>query len=99
MELSKDERIAAHQAYHLLGQPVTAEKLNRAYLKGMIPLSELVDGKSYYGHCRNATIAVWHASKQKFTYIRTKFGDSFEEDIVHPEQDEGYDIFVPMKEA
>lgn len=32
-----------------------------------------------------------------FTYRRTKFNDTFLEDINHPEDDDGYDLFVPMQ--
>lgn len=57
--------------------------------------SDLVDGAYYYGSCRNARCARWTAATGVFTYIRTKFGSRFPEDINHPEDDNGYDLFVP----
>ncbi len=63
---------------------------------GAIPLKDLVDGGYYFGQCRNADVARWHADKQVFIYWRHKFGDVFEEDINHFEMDNGYDLFVPI---
>jgi hypothetical protein len=78
-------------------KPITAEVMAEAYRLGMIKKEELVDGKSYFGKCRNASEAVWNKESQKFTYIRTKFGSSFSEDINHPEDDNGFDLFVPIR--
>lgn len=57
--------------------------------------SDLVDGEYYYGHCRNAKCAKWVAARNEFVYIRTKFGSRFSEGINHPEDDNGFDLFVP----
>lgn len=70
--------------------------LNAAVSEGMIPKSQLIDGQSYNGYCRNATEAIWHADKNRFTYRRTKFTSVFDEDICHPEDDNGFDLFVPV---
>lgn len=64
-----------------------------------LPKSELKDGKYYIGSCRNAKIAVWDADNQLFWYIRYKFGTYFPEEICHPEDDDGYDLFYPKKEG
>ena len=56
---------------------------------------ELVVGNLYYGDCRNASEAVWHGTH--FTYTRYKFGTSFSEDIMHPEDDDGHDLFLPLR--
>lgn len=63
-----------------------------------IPKSELIVGKEYPGHCRNASRATWDG--EKFHYTRIKFGDTFDETINHYEDDneEGIDVFVPVKE-
>ncbi len=61
----------------------------------VIPKSELVVGQTYMGHCRNASKAVWDG--KQFIYKRYKFGDIFDEPINHFEDDDGYDVFVPMK--
>ena len=61
-----------------------------------IPKSELVVGKEYPGHCRNASRATWDG--KVFHYTRNKFGCEFEEKINHYEDDndDGYDVFVPV---
>jgi hypothetical protein len=63
---------------------------------GMIPKNQLINGVRYIGYCRNATNAVWNAEMQRFIYIREKFGCKFEEEIVHPEDDIQFDVFVPV---
>ena len=63
----------------------------------MIPKAELIDGTIYEGLCRNATEARWHVATGKFIYMRHKFGQTFEEDICHPDDDQVYDVFVPIK--
>jgi hypothetical protein len=76
---------------------------------GMIAKRDLVDGAAYWGFCRNAQEAVWHADKPSragyerqdkvlgcFTYQRTKWGSTYDEDINHPEDDDGFDLFVPV---
>ena len=61
----------------------------------IIPKRELIAGAYYRGHCRNADIARWDAATQQFYYTRYKFGDTFVEAIRHPEDDDGYDLFMP----
>ena len=62
---------------------------------GLIPKYELVHGQWYSGACRNASQAVWNSASQKFFYRRTKFGSTFWDEIEHPEDDRGYDLFFP----
>ena len=62
---------------------------------GGIPKNELIIGKIYIGDCRNATEAIWDG--KVFKYMRTKFGSTYEEEINHFEDDDGYDVFVPIK--
>ena len=62
---------------------------------GGIPKDKLIVGKTYIGDCRNATEAVWDG--EKFTYMRTKFGSTYSETINHFQDDDGYDLFVPLK--
>lgn len=61
-----------------------------------IPKSELVVGQEYPGYCRNASRATWDG--KRFHYTRNKFGCEFEEKINHYEDDNGMDVFVPIKE-
>jgi hypothetical protein len=81
-----------------LSNPIKPGELEQAYKDGMIRKSDLKDGKTYLGDCRNASVATWHADKNCFTYQRTKFGSTFPEDIFHPEDDDGFDIFTPFEE-
>lgn len=62
-----------------------------------IPKNQLEVGKTYIGHCRNASEAVW--TGEVFVYKRHKFGGTFDEEINHPEDDDGgCDLFYPQYE-
>ena len=63
---------------------------------GAIPKKDLIIGKTYIGDCRNASEAIWNG--KVFVYKRTKFGYTFDEKINHFEDDDGFDLFVPIKE-
>lgn len=76
--------------------PMTPYHIERLIAAGAIPKKDLIDGKTYYGKCRNAYKAVWHADKNAFTYLRYKFSYTYDEDINHFEDDDGYDLFVPI---
>lgn len=91
-------KITAHAIYNTLSKAAIQHggALQHAENMGMLPKHELNDGVSYLGYCRNATVAVWRAERQAFEYLRTKFGHTFSEDIKHPEDDNGFDIFVPV---
>lgn len=58
--------------------------------------NQLIIGKEYVGLCRNADVAMWDGSK--FVYSRYKFGDIFQKEINHYEDDDGYDVFIPFLE-
>jgi hypothetical protein len=60
-----------------------------------IPKDQLIEGNWYRGKCRNADKAKWE--KGKFHYLRFKFGETFWEEIEHPEDDRGYDCFFPFE--
>ena len=62
---------------------------------GAIPKDKLVVGETYVGDCRNANEAVWDG--KVFIYERTKFGCTFNEKINHFQDDNGNDVFVPLK--
>jgi len=81
-------------------KPIPATWLEDLYSSGgAIRVKDLVDGEFYYGSCRNATVARWDAAKHKFTYVRYKFGDQYLEDINCLEEDDGYDLFVPVRKT
>ena len=62
---------------------------------GAIPKKYLITGKTYIGSCRNASEAVW--LENEFEYTRHKFGTTYQERINHFEDDDGHDLFVPIK--
>ena len=62
---------------------------------GAIPKESLEIGATYLGSCRNADKAVWNG--EVFVYKRTKFGFTYDEEINHFQDDDGYDLFVPIK--
>jgi hypothetical protein len=63
----------------------------------MIAKADLVHGAYYYGSCRNASVARWNGETERFIYWRHKFGDRFAEEINHPEDDDGFDLFKPRE--
>jgi len=64
---------------------------------GAISIDQLIVGHKYFGHCRNAHEAIWKENN-KFEYLRYKFGCEFPEKINHFQDDNGYDVFVPIKD-
>lgn len=62
---------------------------------GAILKKDLEIGRTYIGSCRNASEATWNG--EVFIYKRTKWGSTFEERINHFEDDNGFDLFVPLK--
>lgn len=62
---------------------------------GAIPKDQLEVGATYLGECRNADEAVWNG--EVFTYQRYKFGYTYDETINHFQDDDGYDLFVPIR--
>ena len=64
---------------------------------GAIPKKSLIVGGKYIGSCRNSSEAVWNGSK--FTYMRHKWGTNYDEEINHFEDDDGFDLFVPIKQV
>jgi hypothetical protein len=70
--------------------------IEEAVSLGMIRKNDLKITSDYGGLCRNASVAKWDG--EKFWYIRSKFGKFFIESICHPEDDNGFDLFVPLCE-
>jgi len=77
-------------------KPMTPEILQRYYDAGVIQKKDLKFGEYYWGRCRNASLAMWDGSH--FVYIRIKSLNVFLEKINHIEDDDGYDLFVPIKQ-
>lgn len=62
---------------------------------GAITKDKLIIGKTYLGNCRNTNKATWNGTQ--FIYDRYKFGSYYQDNMNHFQDDDGYDLFVPMK--
>lgn len=60
-----------------------------------ISKNDLVIGEKYFGICRNSSYATWNGNK--FEYERYKMGMTYTDAINHFEDDNGYDVFIPVK--
>lgn len=81
-----------------LPNPIPGDAYKELYRKGIIPKKDLSKGKYYYGKCRNGRVALWNG--HEFVYMRDFWGRSFfPEEINHLEDDEGFDVFIPLKEV
>lgn len=65
---------------------------------GMIPKAQLTHNQEYIGYCRSYTKGTWDAVNNVFVGKRHKFLECYDEFTVHPEDDEGFDVFVPVAE-
>ena len=61
----------------------------------VVPKNELEIDKEYLGNCRNSNKAIWKGDH--FEYQRYKFGHFYTDKINHYEDDDGYDVFVPIR--
>lgn len=77
--------------------PVKPEELSTAYARGMLRKKDLEDGAYYRGQARRTTVAMWSAKEDCFLYMRQKFSVRIVSRIRHPENDEGFDLFVPFE--
>lgn len=81
-----------------LPNPIPGDAYKELYRKGILSKKDLVKGKYYYGKCRNAKVALWNG--HEFVYMRDFWGRSFfPEEINHLEDDNGFDVFIPLKEV
>jgi hypothetical protein len=68
----------------------------------IIATADLVDGRYYRGTCRNTEVARWcqlTESIGKFLYVRRKFGETYVDEIFHPENEKKMDAFYPVEET
>lgn len=78
--------------------PLTPFHIEMLIKAGAIPKKDLKHGARYVGKCRNAREGIWLADKNIFLIERVSYGCTFSEDIHHFEDDDGYDLFVPIRE-
>ena len=64
---------------------------------GAIPKDKLEIGATYEGNCRNFEQAKWDG--KVFWGKRYKFGELIDDKINHLQDDNGYDLFVPIKKV
>lgn len=64
-----------------------------------IPKGDLVHGRYYVGHCRNARVARWDAASERFYYWREKAGAVYLARLHHAADRRGLDYFEPYDEA
>jgi hypothetical protein len=62
---------------------------------GAIPKDELITGAKYAGTCRNASEAIWNG--KCFEIKRYKWGMWEDDTLNHFQDDDGFDLFVPIK--
>lgn len=77
-----------------LPKPIPYAFYNELFNKGIIRKKDLKKNHYYYGDCRNTNVALWNGFE--FIYVRYKFGEYFNETINHLEDDNGYDLFIPL---
>ena len=65
--------------------------------KGAILKNKLVKNRLYIGFCRNSTLGKWDGSK--FEYLRYKYGTLIIDYINHFQDDNSFDVFVPIREV
>lgn len=62
--------------------------------------ADLVDGEYYRGRCRNSDTARWCYLDERFgvfLYVRHKFGETYIDEIFHPEDERQMDVFFPFE--
>lgn len=111
LRLAREEHKRIHKEYWENLQPfnkpedipelpcVGKEEWNNFYVPillkcGALPKEWLKIDVEYIGNCRNSDRAIWKGDH--FEYKRYKFGHYFTDKINHFQDDDGYDLFVPI---
>lgn len=64
----------------------------------MIPKNQLKHMEWYAGKHRCTQIAQWNGESDEFMYIKHEFDQQFADTAKHPEDDDGFALFKPMKQ-
>ena len=59
----------------------------------------LKHGGYYFGSCGEASIARWNAMTNRFTYLRSDSGHKVVQEICHPDDNLGLEVFIAEKEC
>lgn len=98
-EVARERAIVLSGYGHAVPRPITDEWLDHAEKRGMIRKADLVDGAWYIGCSRAAYMARWEARGGDgtgcFHMLREKRGRFRAESYNHPEDQDGFDVFVP----
>lgn len=73
--------------------------VRKLIVAGAVPKEDLEDDGYYLGEHRRATVARWNGERGVFEYWRWKFGNRFIDECNHFEDDNGFALFVPIREA
>jgi guanosine-3',5'-bis(diphosphate) 3'-pyrophosphohydrolase len=92
-DIEKFDEISIYKIH--LPKPISFGMYNELYKKGIVPKKDLIKNKYYKGKCRNATVALWNGFE--FVYMRSKYGHYYIDEVNHLEDDNGYDLFVPLR--
>lgn len=91
-EMTKQKILDAKKRFD--EQTARINEARKIYDTPKIARKDLIHGAYYKGHCRNAEEARWNERNGCFVHWRTKFGQTFLEEIKHPEDEQYYDVFV-----
>lgn len=69
-------------------------KAKRGDPKVWVAKKDLQDGVLYWGTCRNSDHAFWDKKKNCFWHFDSRFGHR--DELPHPEDDDGSDLFFPF---
>lgn len=93
--IDKFDKLSVYRIH--LPEHIPAALYKELYSKGVIPKKDLQKNRYYLGKCRNASVALWNG--YEFVYMRTKFGHVSIDNINHLEDDNGYDLFIPIEQV
>lgn len=99
IDQNEDELISDWSSQENKYGKIYIEDINPYLIKhiGAVSKKDLKDGRDYNGICRHAKVAKWSEKDNCFYYIRKKFDKIFLDRINHPEDDDGFDLFIPVK--
>lgn len=82
--------------FPLINNPELRKWMENKFIElSALPKDKLEIGKYYYGASRNTDEAMWNGNT--FEYEVHKFGFTYKDNINHFQDDDGYDVFVPIK--
>jgi hypothetical protein len=101
--MSQEERLQKQKQWNpfwfaQVSGEITMDDLTRAYNYGMIKKTSLVDQQWYYGLSRCSSFAQWSKEDDCFYVTTSSMGIQYGEAAKHPEDDNGFALFIPLTE-